>query len=243
MNLAIIPARGGSRGIPGKNLRKLAGRTLIEWAVVAARGAALVDGVAITTESGQIADEAHRLGVPVIYRPEHLSTCEATIDAVLAHAIEATSWTDTVVLLQPTSPLRTATHVREAIALLRVTGADSVVGVVAGHETHFAGRMKPRELYSSDCGADECCPPISTYYQWQPFSVASAAERPRTQALGPRGYECGAIYVFTRAHWEATGNRMGGEMVAYPMDKMSGWDVDTEADLDACRALAERVGM
>ena len=157
-------------------------------------------------------------------RPPQLATDHAQIEDAIAHW-----WTrlddkpDAVVLLQPTSPFRTAEHVREALRLLEVTGADSVVGVTVGHEHHFAGRMKPRDGEPA-------------WYDFQPFRDVTA-RRPRTQDLAPRGAENGALYAFTRAHWERTGDRMGGHMVALPMTRWEGLDVDDEQDLTVANAL------
>jgi CMP-N-acetylneuraminic acid synthetase len=147
------------------------------------------------------------------------------------------------VLLQPTSPFRTSEHVKAAIALLQRTSADTVVGVTRSSAPHFAGRLKPRDTpgwHETPCGTSPGVP----FYEWQPFGLPSAAwARPRTQDLPPRGWENGAVYAFTREHWEKTGNRLGGFSVALPMDWISGLDIDTVEDLEAARALAEGLGI
>jgi CMP-N-acetylneuraminic acid synthetase len=81
----------------------------------------------------------------------------------------------------------------------------------------------------------------TSWYEWQPFGTGG--ERPRTQDLPPRGWENGSLYAFTREHWECTGNRLGGRMGALPMDWIEGFDIDTQEDLDAARAIAEGMGI
>lgn len=133
--VAVIPARGGSKGIPRKNLARIAGRPLIAYAIAAARNAASVDRVLISTDDGEIADVARGLGAEVPFlRPPELADDTAPMLGVLRHAL---AWLESqgvaveaLVLLQPTSPLRTGRHVEEAIALFRSAPASSVVSVV-----------------------------------------------------------------------------------------------------------------
>lgn len=226
---AFIPARGGSKRVPGKNLKRIAGASLLERALLSA---APCSSRTVSTNDETIAEWAEYVGLDVHHRPDPLASDHAQIEAAVAHW-----WTrldakpDAVVILQPTSPFRTADHVREAVDLLWRTGADSVVSVTAGHEGHFAGRLKPRESE----GAPD-------WYEWQPFRNVEET-RPRTQDLRPMGTENGAIYACTLEHWERTGNRLGGRMVAFPMSRWAGMDVDTPEDLEMARAIAERMGM
>jgi CMP-N,N'-diacetyllegionaminic acid synthase len=133
--VAVIPARGGSKGIPRKNLVQIAGRPLIAYAIEAARNAASVDRVLISTDDSEIADVARQLGAEVPFlRPPELADDTAPMLGVLRHAL---AWLESqgvaveaLVLLQPTSPLRTGRHVEEAIALFRTAPASSVVSVV-----------------------------------------------------------------------------------------------------------------
>ena len=133
--LALIPARGGSKGLPDKNIRLLAGRTLLEYAARAAAASGVVDRVVLTTDSPRIADEARRVGIEVPFmRPDALATDDAPMFPVIEHAVgflEEQAWSpEIVVLLQPTSPLRTPAHIRAAVEQLRSSRADSVVTVV-----------------------------------------------------------------------------------------------------------------
>lgn len=133
--VAIIPARGGSKGIPRKNLTQIAGRPLISYSIKAAQNATSVNRILISTDDSEIADVAGELGAEVPFlRPSELADDNAGMLGVLQHALE---WLESqgveveaLVLLQPTSPLRTSRHIEEAITLFRSTSVSSVVSVV-----------------------------------------------------------------------------------------------------------------
>jgi CMP-N,N'-diacetyllegionaminic acid synthase len=133
--LALIPARSGSKGVPNKNSRPLAGRTLLEYAAEAANASGVIDRIVLSTDSERIAAEGRRVGLEVPFlRPAALARDDTPMLPVIEHALgalEQDGWiADIVVLLQPTSPLRRAEHIRDAVRQLRDTGADSVVTVV-----------------------------------------------------------------------------------------------------------------
>lgn len=133
--LGIIPARGGSKGIPGKNIRSLNGKPLIQYAVEAARSSNLVDRLILTTDSVEIAEVGKALGVEVPFlRPPDLAQDDTPMLPVLEHAlqfVEMEGWQpDIILLLQPTAPLRRAEHIQQAVKLLVESKCDSVVSVV-----------------------------------------------------------------------------------------------------------------
>jgi CMP-N-acetylneuraminic acid synthetase len=133
--LGIVPARGGSKGVPGKNVRLLAGRTLLDYTASAATASGVLDRVVLSTDSEEIADAGRRAGLDVPFmRPASLAQDDTPMLPVIQHAITTlteSGWTpDVIVLLQPTSPLRRPWHIRDAVTALRETKADSVVTVV-----------------------------------------------------------------------------------------------------------------
>lgn len=139
--IGIIPARGGSKGIPGKNIRKIAGKPLIGWTIDAALDSRSLDRVLVSTDDPEIARVAEDCGADVPFiRPARFATDTATSFAVVSHAM---GWLEKedgqsfsrVMLLQPTSPLRTAADICEAIRLQEMLGAPAVVSVCAssGH--------------------------------------------------------------------------------------------------------------
>lgn len=133
--LGIITARGGSKGVPGKNLKLLAGKPLLAYTVEAALGSRSLDRVILSTEDEAIAAAGRGLGCEVPFmRPAELSRDETAHLPVIQHAAKwmqdhAGYRPDAVVTLQPTSPLRTAGDIDAAVALLESSGADSVLSV------------------------------------------------------------------------------------------------------------------
>jgi CMP-N-acetylneuraminic acid synthetase len=133
--LGVITARGGSKGIPGKNLKLLGGRPLIAYTVDAARQSGVLDRLIISTDDAAIAETARALGCEVPFvRPGELALDNTPHLPVMVHAV---AWLrdhehytcDAVMILQPTSPLRVADDIRASVALLETSAADSVVGV------------------------------------------------------------------------------------------------------------------
>jgi CMP-N-acetylneuraminic acid synthetase len=154
--LGIIPARGGSKGLYGKNLQWLAGRPLLEYTARAARASRRLSRVVLSTDDQAIADAGRTLGLDVPFlRPADLSADDTPMLPVMQHAVQALARAgfaaDVAVLLQPTSPLRRAEHIDSAVDLLVSSGADSVVSVLeVPHQfnpvsvmTLVEGRLKP----------------------------------------------------------------------------------------------------
>lgn len=132
--LAVIPARGGSKRLPGKNVRRLAGLPLIAWTIRTAAAAGVFDELLVSTDDEEIADVAIRYGASVPWlRPDELSTDTATSVDVVLHAISACesagAAADSVMLLQPTSPFRSVETIRRAVELHEQAGNPPVVSV------------------------------------------------------------------------------------------------------------------
>jgi N-acylneuraminate cytidylyltransferase len=139
--LAIVPARGGSREIPFKNIASCAGKPLIAWTLEAARESKYIDQIIVSTDSLAISQVAMKHGCSAaVSRPPELATDDAPMDGVVLHALDAFPGYDIAVLLQPTSPLRTATDIDGALELL----TDSVVSVHESYVVPFTGEDPPR---------------------------------------------------------------------------------------------------
>ncbi len=141
MNLVLIPARGGSRGIPGKNINKLAGKPLICYSLDVARELEIEKIICVSTDSANIAEMVKDYGFEVPFiRPDYLATDEAGTRGVILHALEFYAQSgiefDSVVLLQPTSPLRNVTQVSEAYSLFK-PDIDMVVSVNKSHANPY----------------------------------------------------------------------------------------------------------
>ena len=154
--LGVVPARSGSKGIPGKNTRTLAGRPLLAYSAVPARESSVVDRLVLSTDSSEIAAVGRELGLEVPFlRPPELAGDDTPMQPVIEHAVremERSGWRpDVVVILQPTAPLRRPEHVRRAVSLLVESGASSVASVVRIPDhfaPHYAMRIEGGRLTS-----------------------------------------------------------------------------------------------
>lgn len=113
--LGVIPARGGSKRVPGKNLKSYKGKSLLAWSVEAARQSQYLDYFCISSESDEILRQAAALKVEALRRPDWLATDKAMNEGVLVHVLYTWKWADWIVLLQPTSPMRTGADIDTCI--------------------------------------------------------------------------------------------------------------------------------
>ena len=209
--VALVPARGGSRGIPRKNLVPVAGRPLLAWTLAAARDAETVTRVVVSTDDDEIAAAAE--GAEVVRRPAELAADETPMLPVIRHALEAFPC-DVLVLLQPTSPLRRGEHVDAAVRLLHETGADAVVSVV-----EVPHRFAPESLMELQDG--------------RLHAVSEPSARQRKQTLYARN---GPAVLALRA--ATLGDELyAGDVRAYVMDERDSLDVDTPFELELAELL------
>ena len=221
--LALVPARGGSRGIPGKNLRLLAGKSLVARAVESGLESRLVTRVILSTDSEAIAEEGRRAGGEVPFlRPAELAQDDTPTSAVVIHAID---WLrenerflpNILVLLQPTAPLRQGRHVDEALDLLVSGQARTVVSV-----TPVPGHHHPAWQFSIRDGA------------LVPF-LETPTVPPRRQDLPPTYTRNGAIYAAWTENWLSGSIAYGPGCLPYVMAPEESANIDGPEDL----ALAE----
>jgi len=136
--LGLIPARAGSKRVPGKNMVDLGGKPLIQWTIEAALASCEFDAVAVSSEDRDIQNFAYRCGCRLIIRPQYLATDDATSLSVVLHAIDWMPRFDAVVLLQPTSPFRTIGNIKEAVQTFGQYANDSLVSVRPDGEVNGA---------------------------------------------------------------------------------------------------------
>ncbi len=220
--LAIIPARGGSKGIPRKNLQLLAGKPLLVHTLEQACAARQVNRVVVSTDDPEIAALARGHGAQVIARPEALSGDTATSESALRHALDQLETSEgyapeLVVFLQCTAPLRRPHDIDAAIDHLRAAGADSLLSVVPFHGFLW-GLTEGR--------------PVALNYDFR--------HRPRRQDRPPEFRENGSIYVFRPWVLHQLDCRLGGQIALFPMDAWSGVDIDAPEDLLLCEWLWHR---
>jgi len=226
--LAIIPARGGSKGLPGKNVRPLLGRPLIAHAVEAAKAARSVDRIVVSTDDGKIAQAALAAGAEVPFlRPAHLAgddaraadvylDCCARLEAAGGPRIAS------FVALQPTSPLRGAADIDAACAIFGERNADAVVSVCPVEH--------PWE-WLREIGPDGVLRPLSA------GPASNANRQAARQAFVPNG----AIFVFRRDFLAGSaGNYYSDRTYPYVMPRSRGVDIDTIEDFEYAEYLMRR---
>jgi CMP-N,N'-diacetyllegionaminic acid synthase len=216
--VGLIPARGGSKGIPRKNLAPVAGKPLLLWTLEAARASRSLASIAVSTDSDEIAEAAQSFGVRILRRPPELAGEETPMRHVVDHALAELSGCDVLVLLQPTSPLRRAEHIDEAVELLVESGADSVVSVV-----EVPHRFAPDSLMALDDG--RLIPLGEGASRRQDKQAVFARNGPAVLALRP----------------DRLGSDLyGGDCRPYPMRPEDSVDVDEPFDLELAEFLLAR---
>lgn len=209
--LALIPARGGSKGVPRKNVRDIAGKPLIGWTIEAARRSGVFDRIVVTTEDPEIAAVARDCGADVPFmRPSELATDDAPGIAPVLHALDEMPGFDAFVLLQPTSPLRSAADIAGAVELARSRNASSLVSVCEPDAyPQWTYRMAADGVLSA----------------WETATGAA-----RRQELEPAYALNGAIYYADCGHVRKTGALVGPGTIGYQMPAERSVDIDTPLD-------------
>jgi CMP-N-acetylneuraminic acid synthetase len=223
--LGLIPARGGSKRIPNKNLARLGGKPLIAYTVEAALATPRLSRVVVSTDSPRIAAYARTLGAEAPFlRPAFIAGDRSPVLAAVRHAV---SWVeregtqvDAVVLLQPTSPFRSKEHIAASIARYETTSADTLTAVCPT-------RRHPYYAWTTD-GRGMLRPFFSLRHQSMP-----------SQHLPAAFAENGAIYIVRRSQIDA-GSLYGHRIVPFIMDCRFSLDIDTPADLAQARKLMRK---
>lgn len=219
--LAVIPARGGSKGVPGKNVADVGGVPLVGRAVRACLGAGSVTDVVVSTDSEAIGAAARAAGAAVLRRPAGISGDTATSEAALLHALDAfeelhSVTVDVVLLVQCTSPFVTASDVESVAAAVASGAADSALTVAPFHG--FLWRAAPD---GSGTGVNH-----------------EASYRPRRQDRPQDLLETGAAYAMNAAGFRTARHRFFGRTVPVTTDAARVLEIDDPHDLARARALA-----
>ena len=220
--VAVIPARGGSKGVPGKNLARVGGIALVARAVAAARGSAVVDEVVVSTDAPDVAEAAAAAGATVVRRPEELSGDTASSESAVLHALDVLRDRDgsdpaIVLLVQCTSPFIAEETVAEVVARVRDGSADSAFTAVRVHE--FLWRV----------GQDGSADGVNH----------DKAVRPRRQDREPEFRETGAVYAMRAEGLRAGGHRFFGRVALVEVPRADALEVDTPEELALARRVAE----
>ena len=224
--LAIVPARGGSKGIPQKNIYPLCNRPLIYYTIKTIQRSKLITRAILSSDSKQIINIAKEFGLEVPFvRPTELAQDNSSALPVITHAVE---WlkvnenyeADYIVLLQPTSPLRTEKHIDEALSLLMNSDADSIVSVVrVPHNCNPSSVMKLTGKYL------------------KPYLPLDEEKNLRQQKPEFYARNGAAIYAFTYDCLTHRHSIYGKKILPYIMKKEHSIDIDDLFDLKLCEWL------
>ena len=225
--LALVTARGGSRGVPRKNLATLGGRPLLAWTLEAARQSGRITRTLLSTDDPEIADVGVRMGAEVPFlRPAELATDDAAHIDVVVHALEWLQQREGdlpmyTLLLQPTSPFRTSADIDAAVALAARRNAESVVGLTPAVDHPF---------FVKGLNADD------TLYD---FATPPAGYLPR-QALPSAYVVNGAIYLVRTETFLRLRSWFLPGTVGYVMPRERSLDIDEPSDLEAAEWFLQR---
>ncbi|MDU9020994.1 acylneuraminate cytidylyltransferase family protein [Pseudomonas corrugata] len=222
--LAIVPARAGSKRLPGKNLLGLHGKPLIRWTLEAALESKVIDQVVVSSDDNAILAEGKRLGLHTIRRPVYLASDTATTVDVLIHALESLAKEEIrparLMLLQPTSPLRKAEDICQSVQRMDDTKAESIISVC---------RCEHSPLWSNTLGADG----------FMGDFLRPEILNQRSQDL-PVYYRLnGAIYLAKTESFLREGGFFMSDSQAFIMPTERSIDIDTHLDFKMCEYLCE----
>ena len=227
--LGIITARGGSKGVPRKNVVPLAGRPLLAYTADAARGSRRLSRVILSTDDPEIAAVGREHGIEVPFeRPAELSRDDTPTLPVLQHAVRFVEQSgasyEAICLLQPTNPFRRAADIDACIDLLETSGADSVVSVLPVPPEH-----NPHWVYEMTAGGD--------------LRLVTGEEQPiaRRQELPPAFHREGSVYVMRRDVLMIGNSLYGRRVVGYPMEAARSVNIDRPEDLARAATLATAI--
>lgn len=221
--IAIIPARGGSKGIPRKNLQPLAGKPLVAHTIEQARAAHTIDRILVSTDDAEIGAVAQHYGAEVLWRPAAISGDTASSEAALLHALDALQQSEgaapeLVAFLQCTSPLTQAADIDGAVHALLAEEADTALAVTPFH-----------------------------YFLWQQDEQGNAvgvnhdkAVRLLRQQRAPQYRETGAVYVMRTAGFRQAKHRFFGKTALYIMPAERCLEIDEPFDLQMAEWLLQR---
>ena len=211
----IIPARGGSKSIPKKNIIDFCGKPLIAWSIEQALASNFIEGVYVSTDDPEIGTISKKIGAEVIWRPPELASDFSSSEEALLHAvteIEKSRRFDAVVFLQATSPIRDKDDIDKAMEMFISENADSLFS------SALLENFNAWEMINGD---------------WKSLTY-DYKNRRRRQDRKPVFLENGSIYIFKPKILKLNNNRLGGKIVSYQMPLWKSYEIDTMEDLELC---------
>lgn len=227
-HVAFIPARGGSKSIPGKNIIELNGSPLISYSIHAAQNISQDCRVVVSSDDTEILSVASSLGTEILQRPDELSQDNSPTSTAIFHMLQSLALdqddTETVIiLLQPTSPLRNAAQIDEALALFHSSDATSVISVYELDISPEKSMLEDEAGYLRGICDDD------------------SSFKPRQQ-LSRAYYPNGAIYIFYASEFLKVNEIPLDKCLPYVMDRRYSVDIDTTDDLQLAERLMNEIG-
>ena len=221
--LAIIPARGGSKRLPRKNVLDLNGKPLLAWSIEAGLKSKYIDKVIVSSDDDEILSVSKKYGANTIQRPAELANDTATTFDAIKHIIENIEKYNYIIILQPTSPLRTQKHIDEAIEELFMKNADAVVSVC---------EMEHSPLWSNTLPKDNS---LSNFIQTQ-------IKNQRSQDLETYFRLNGAIYICsTKRLLSEKTFFIKNNIFAYKMSRENSIDIDGKIDFELAKLYMKEI--
>jgi len=221
--LSLILARGGSKRLPNKNILELAGKPLIAWSIEASLSSKCVSRTIVSSDDDRILSIAESYGAETVIRPEHLATDIASSEEAMMHAVKSIGGNfDYIVLLQPTSPLRTSTNIDNAFGAMLNTGATGLISVYECDNSILKAFTINNDGFLNGIHSNKV-----------PFM--------RKQDLPATYMSNGAIYIIKADYFLQTGQLYSEYTIPYLMSSSESIDIDTAEDLErACEYIKEK---
>ena len=216
--LILIPARGGSKSIPKKNLVDLCGKPLVEWTILQAVQVHPTSNIVLSSDDKDILEVGKKYGIICHKRPTDLSSDTASTESLMVHILNKYRKVSSLMVLQPTSPLKLSTHIEEAYHKFKKLHAGSLFSAT---KTHYCS-WEWNKIRS----------------QWEGmWPKSKQGLRMRRQDWPESVVENGAIYIVDRCHFLLTENRFCGSVEVYQMPSWTRFEVDSREDLGLVRII------
>jgi len=219
--LTIIPARGGSKGVPDKNIKLIGELPLIAHSILYAQKSKYVDTILVSSDSDEILDIASKYKATTLKRPFDISGDNATTESAISHALnEISEKPDIIILLQPTSPLRPNGSLDQSLDIFINGCYDSLLSISPTH--NFFWKISNKNIIPQ--------------YDYN--------KRPRRQDMKVEDIsykENGSLYIFSYNHFQKTNNRLGGKIGHIIFDEKYGLEIDTQMDFEIVEKLFNKI--
>ena len=224
--VAIIPARGGSKGLKNKNLQNICGHPLITWSINQAKLSKLISSIWVSSDDDEILETSSNYGANIIKRPQELASDNSSSESAWIHAVDFLNrnniFPDIVIGMQATSPIRESKDLDKAIHFYKKNNYDSLLSVSEIEDYFVWG-------YNSDSSCE-------------PKNYDLNNRKPR-QEIQKNYLENGSFYIFKPFLLKHSNNRLSGKIGMYSMEKYKSFQIDSKEDLKICSGIMQEFGI